>query len=252
MFRSKPFFRQGFTLIELLVVIAIIALLVSILLPSINQALHIAKQTKCSSNIRNFSQAAHLYAPENNYMVPTADFDGAKTKTFWATCYADYLGRNGLNDTNRTDKAFVESWVASHEAFKCPGIDSTEPAGIDFAVNNMDWRRFYDTGQFKGLGKWDAAKSLADMKAAPSSVAYIVECSRRNSIGFSDFQSPGHLTYDQNGKPSGKRMIKHDDRRHRGKTTLGFFDGHAEVRDLADPQQFRMDVFIPKYYEYVN
>ncbi|MFW5841415.1 MAG: hypothetical protein ACOCZE_12610 [Planctomycetota bacterium] len=47
-------------------------------------------------------------------------------------------------------------------------------------------------------------------------------------------------------------MIRHDDRRHRGKTTLGFFDGHAEVRDLADSQQFRMDVFIPKYYEYVN
>lgn len=54
----------GFTLIELLVVIAIIALLVSILLPSLNQAKKLAKMAVCMSNLRSVSLAANLYCSD--------------------------------------------------------------------------------------------------------------------------------------------------------------------------------------------
>ncbi|MBN2448040.1 MAG: DUF1559 domain-containing protein [Phycisphaerae bacterium] len=58
--------RRGFTLIELLVVVAIIALLVSILVPSLSSAREQARRTLCISNLRQLSHGWHMYADDNN------------------------------------------------------------------------------------------------------------------------------------------------------------------------------------------
>lgn len=62
----------GFTLVELLVVVAIIALLVSILLPSLSRAKELAKRVICAGNLRGIGLTVYFYANDHNEWLPPA------------------------------------------------------------------------------------------------------------------------------------------------------------------------------------
>lgn len=62
---------KNFTLIELLVVIAIIAILASMLLPSLNNAREVAKKIQCTGNLKQYSTAGLMYSGEqDDYWLP--------------------------------------------------------------------------------------------------------------------------------------------------------------------------------------
>ncbi len=96
--------KSGFTLIELLVVVAIIALLISILLPSLSKARAQARSTLCASRIRQLAQAMLLYAD-----------DYGETPPFLAIGHKDMDELNKTYDhidPSRTERDFwdLEDW----------------------------------------------------------------------------------------------------------------------------------------------
>jgi prepilin-type N-terminal cleavage/methylation domain-containing protein len=65
--------RRGFTLIEILVVIAIVAMLVSILLPSLSLAREYSRRTVCQSNLHQTGVGFSLYSADNKQFLPSRE-----------------------------------------------------------------------------------------------------------------------------------------------------------------------------------
>lgn len=253
--------RVGFTLVELLVVIGIIAVLIAILLPSLNAARGQARLVQCLSNMRQIGVAMNTYAGDNQgfslpagYLTNPTAGDGGLAEN-----YATILVNGNYLNAPKV-KAVTDSPSGDPSVFFCPDgmtdilgvIYSPGPSQKPDPVSRTDptgWRPWRQISKDTGIiiDTWYGIN--ADW----------------GSITSQGLHTPAHILPDQTAKASGgksyaildKMASLHDTSRlvvmydgifydlyynanrvgarhgKRNKTNLLFMDCHAETADTA-------------------
>ncbi len=117
--------KKGFTLIELLVVIAIIALLLAILLPSLNRAKELAKRVYCLSNTKSLTMAWIMYADDNEGKIVNSSSTDAYRRgdLGWAPSIllTGYTKRDVETQLKDLEKSALFPYLGdSKGVFRCP------------------------------------------------------------------------------------------------------------------------------------
>jgi len=207
--------KKAFTLVELLVVISIIALLLAILMPSLQKARAQAKQVLCSSNLKQIFMGMTFYAEDNNGYLPAVargpwpgDYpdpaiDGVNPLC-WSTLYPDYLDDTKVFTCPASKYHGVGKWwLIKYQKNGLPGPDPEKwDDWSDYATpagNRYGWIKFDKVGENVEVGE-----NVAD---------YVSD----NNIKFSPKQPASHPLiwdhYEAVGHPNGKGV--------------NFMDGHV-------------------------
>jgi len=130
--------KKAFTLIELLVVISIIALLMAIMMPSLQKARDMAAMKICGNNLRQVLMAIHSYAAESDGYLPHSYTDYGMEKPVdknsplgryysWACMPMDETGKyvSGTKITNENEERGIMAgtiypYINNIDVYNCP------------------------------------------------------------------------------------------------------------------------------------
>jgi prepilin-type N-terminal cleavage/methylation domain-containing protein/prepilin-type processing-associated H-X9-DG protein len=187
----------AFTLIELLVVIAIIAVIAALAFPVIQKSREAANQTKCLSNMRQFSTA---------YLLMVSDQDGVLVGSSDGVTWYRALENNKYLNVTKTADYIKLSCPSALADFKKSGYTYTATRA-SYGLNGRVGANTSTTRMAK-VTKPSATFLLGDGPWAGKTEGF--------SIGISP---------NENGNPITAY--------HNKKSAITFFDGHAEFVDKA-------------------
>jgi prepilin-type N-terminal cleavage/methylation domain-containing protein/prepilin-type processing-associated H-X9-DG protein len=216
---DKPERRIGFTLVELLVVIAIIALLVSLLAPSLGRVKGIVKRVVCASDMRQLGMAWVAYAKANEGVMV-----GGGTWRYawdWVMPWGNIKG--GL----------LYPYVNTTEIYKC-----TNPANPSYPVS------YSITGLLNGQLQWGSIPPSPNLpweklSAIPDTATTLMMIEEDDWRGF-NFGS--WLLWSKD------RWIDYVAGDHYGGDNLTFVDGHVEYWHWEHPNTLKLPYHDYRFY----
>jgi prepilin-type N-terminal cleavage/methylation domain-containing protein/prepilin-type processing-associated H-X9-DG protein len=140
---------KGFSLVELLVVIAIIALLLSILVPSLGKARSMAWRLGCAHNLKQINLAVNLYLGGNDDTYPCAqDPVSAIFSTDPNDFYCLWMGRGW--------RSFVEPYLGGN-------IDANNPSVLFCPQDRTEPEKYESTSYAYSMAFYHSPEQIDDM-----------------------------------------------------------------------------------------
>lgn len=235
---------RAFTLVELLVVIAILAIVISLLSPSLSLAQRSAKSIACLSKLKQLGVAAQLYSVDNDQkLIPMCTGNGSSDAKTWRVITQPYLG-------DRPDKdIFVCPEDKIGKKSPSPGTQGVVPAsyGINDPGNRIAAATYEEgvkAALFDYLNVRKNGKRTSDVVNPPGTI-FLSDMGRPDNPGapFSAWvessRSTGAANYgyarfpNEAGYSSGGDFWNIYPRHGMTKANVLFFDGHAATVDLV-------------------
>lgn len=222
---------RGFTLVELLVVIGIIAVLISVLLPSLAKARQQAAGVKCLSNLRQLAQATYAYLAENRGAYPIAYWDYDQNGTIDAQW--DFSYEIDPSGAKVQVPGVLFGRRGGTKIVLCPLYEPTKANGDDFTGYN--YNSSYIGGRHVG-GSNDSHPSVRAGKIRdPGHTALFGDAGYgiyTNRFMRAPFRWEGDQAEATTLAAGGQSF------RHRGSTNVAYADGHAEPISIKSDDRF--------------
>ena len=139
--------RRGFTLIELLVVVAIIAILASLLLPTLSRSTEAARVTVCRSNQQQLMKAFLIFAQDHDDSLPGNYWDRGQ-HDYEKSCFL--LGQSNGHYSNGPQEGTIFPYVGKNfDVYFCPSLKVAKPGDRYGSNGRFDYAAFLVLGGAK-------------------------------------------------------------------------------------------------------